>query len=230
MNLAVSVKDINGTEVRKLELDAHIFAIKPNPGLLHEVIIILQANQRQGTHATKTRALVSGGGKKPFRQKGTGNARQGSNRSPLMRGGAVVHGPQPRSYRRTLPRKMKNLALKVMLSDRLRSGNLHVIDAIPLQEYKTKKICALLQTFGTQKTLLSDARQDDFLYKSARNIYRTEVIDPREINALHIVAHDSLILSTAALQVITTRLSGEKTISGKKALSGKKVTQREASA
>ena len=207
MSLAVSIKDINGTEVRTLELVADIFAVKPNPGLIHEVVISLRANQRQGTHATKTRALVSGGGKKPFRQKGTGNARQGSNRSPLLRGGAVVHGPQPRSYRRTLPRKMRNLALKVMLSDRLRSGHLHVVDAIPLQEYKTKKICALLQTFGTRKTLLSDDRKDDFLYKSARNIYRTAVIDPREINALHIVAHDSLIMSVAALQVIITRLS-----------------------
>ena len=209
MSLAVSIKDINGTEVRKLELAADIFAVKPNPGLIHEVVVNLQANQRQGTHATKTRALVSGGGKKPFRQKGTGNARQGSNRSPLMRGGAVVHGPQPRSYRRTLPRKMRNLALKVMLSDRLRSGDLHVVDAIPLREYKTKKICAMLQTFGTQKTLLSDDRKDDFLYKSARNIYRTAVIDPREINALHIAAHNSLILSAAALQVIITRLSNK---------------------
>lgn len=205
----VSVKDISGKEIRKMELDASIFAVKPNPGLIHEVVINLQANQRQGTHATKTRALVSGSGKKPFRQKGTGNARQGSNRSPLMRGGAIVHGPQPRSYRRTLPRKMKNLALKVMLSDRLRSGNLHVIDAIPLQEYKTKQVCALLQTFGTYKTLLSDARQDDYLYKSARNIYRTAVIDPREINALHVAAHDSLILSTTALQLITARLGNK---------------------
>ncbi len=209
MSLAVSIKDINGTEVRKLELAADIFAVKPNPGLIHEVVVNLQANQRQGTHATKTRALVSGGGKKPFRQKGTGNARQGSNRSPLMRGGAISHGPQPRSYRRTLPRKMRNLALKVMLSDRFRSGNLHVVDAIPLQEYKTKKICAMLQTFGTKKTLLSDDRKDDFLYKSARNIYRTAVIDPREINALHIAAHNSLILSAAALQVIITRLSNK---------------------
>ncbi len=209
MSLAVSVKDINGTEVRQLELAAEVFAVKPNPGLIHSVVVGLRANQRQGTHATKTRALVSGSGRKPMRQKGTGNARQGSNRSPLMRGGAIVHGPQPRSYRHTLPRKMKNLALKVMLSDRLRSGDLHVIDAIPLQEYKTKKICALLQAFGTHKTLLSDDRQDDYLYRSARNIYRTEVINPREINALHVAAHDSLIVSAAALQVITARLTNQ---------------------
>ncbi len=208
MKPVVSVKDTSGTEVRKLELDTDIFAVKPNPGLIHEVIVSLQANQRQGTHATKTRALVSGGGKKPFRQKGTGQARRGSNRSPLMRGGAIVHGPQPRSYRRTLPRKMKNSALRVMLSERMRSGDLHVIDAIPLQEYKTKKICALLQVFGTHKTLLSDIREDDFLYKSARNLYRTAVIDPHTINALHIAAHDSLIISTAALHIITTRLGG----------------------
>ena len=109
-----------------------------------------------------------------------------------------------------MPRKMKNLALKVMLSDRLRSGNLHVIDAIPLQEYKTKQICALLQAFGTSKTLLSDDRQDDYLYKSARNLYRTAVIEPRAINALHVAAHDSLIVSAAALQVITDRLQQDK--------------------
>lgn len=207
MSLTIGVKDMHGTEVRQLELASDIFAVKPNPALIHAVVVNLQANRRQGTHATKTRALVSGSGKKPFRQKGTGNARQGSNRSPLMRGGAIVHGPQPRSYRRPLPRKMKNLALKVMLSDRLRGGALHVIDAIPLREYKTKTVCALLQAFGTHKTLLSDDCKDDFLYKSARNIYRTQVIDPREINALHVAAHDSVILSAAALQVITARLS-----------------------
>ena len=209
MNPTVSVKDVSGNEVRQLELAASIFSLKPNHGLVHEVIVNLQANQRQGTHATKTRALVSGSGKKPFRQKGTGNARQGSNRSPLMRGGAITHGPQPRSYRRHMPRKMKNLALKIVLSDRLRSGDLHVVDAITLQEYKTKKVGALLQALGARKALIADARQDDFLYKSTRNIYRSAAIDPSTINVLHVAAHESLIVSTAALQVLTQRLGSD---------------------
>lgn len=210
MSIAVSVKNMDGKEVGKLDLAEEIFAVQPNPGLIHEIVVALQANQRQGTHSTKTRALVSGSGKKPFRQKGTGNARQGSNRSPLMRGGAIVHGPRPRSYRRALPRKMKHLALKVMLSDRLRSGDLHIVDTLALQEYKTKKICALLQAFGTRKTLLSDDCRDDFLYRSARNIYRTAVIEPLAMNALHVAAHDSLILSKSALQVILSRLGSAK--------------------
>ena len=211
MGLEIDIKDMTGNNVRKLELPPAIFDVKPNPGLLHEVVVTLQANKRQGTHATKTRAFVSGGGKKPFRQKGTGNARQGSNRSPLMRGGAISHGPQPRSYHRHIPRKIRNMALKVVLSDRRRSGNLFIIDKISLTEYKTKKIIVLLNAFGVKKTLLTDACQDDFLYRSARNIYRTAVVSPLIMNVLDVVSHDSLIMSEAGLQAISQRLLVEGT-------------------
>ena len=207
MGLEIDIKDITGKNVRKLELPPAIFDVKPNPGLVHEVVVTLQANKRQGTHATKTRAFVSGGGKKPFRQKGTGNARQGSSRSPLMRGGAISHGPQPRSYHRHIPRKMRNMALRVVLSDRRRSGNLFIIDDILLTEYKTKKVVAFLNAFGVSKTLLTDERKDDFLYRSVRNIYRTAVVSPLVLNVLDVVGHDSLIVSESGLQVISRRLS-----------------------
>ncbi|MDE3269517.1 MAG: 50S ribosomal protein L4 [Pseudomonadota bacterium] len=206
--MEAAIKNMQGQEVGKVSLPQEIFGLDANKALLHQVVVALQANKRQGTHATKTRALVSGGGRKPFRQKGTGNARQGSRRSPLMRGGATVHGPMPRSYRQALPRKVKGQALKIMLSDRLRTGNLHVIDKIVLDSYSTKTIIALLSTFGIRKVLVSDVRSDDYLYRSARNIYRTDVKDALHINALDVAAHDCLLVTTAGIKSISARLGG----------------------
>ena len=207
MTLESTVRNMQGAEVGKIPLPQDVFGLEANKALLHQVIIALQANKRQGTHATKTRSLVSGGGRKPFRQKGTGNARQGSRRSPLMRGGATVHGPMPRSYRQTLPRKMKNTALKIMLSDRLRATKLHIIDKIELASYSTKNIVALLNTFGISKVLVSDVRTDDYLYRSARNIYRTRVKDALLINALDVAGHESLLITKAGIESISTRLT-----------------------
>ena len=207
--LESTVRSMQGDEVGKISLPQDVFGLEANKPLLHQVIVALQANKRQGTHATKTRALVSGGGRKPFRQKGTGNARQGSRRSPLMRGGAVVHGPMPRSYRQALPRKVRNQALKIMLSDRLRAGNLHIVDKIELDGYRTKSIVALLKAFDISKVLVSDVRNDDYLYRSARNIYRTDVKDSLHINALDIAGHDCLLVTRAGIESIKTRLSAD---------------------
>ena len=205
--MQASVKNMQGREVRKVDLPGDIFSVKPNRRVLHQVIVSMQSNKRQGTHATKTRAFVSGTGKKPFRQKGTGSARQGSRRSPLMCGGAIVHGPQPRSYRKCIPQKYKQLALKVMLSDRVRSGSLHVVDSIAIKEYKTKSVVGMLKTLKLERVLLSDDVRDDFLHRSTRNIYKASVRTPQMLNALDVAGHDNLLLTEAALQTLITRLS-----------------------
>lgn len=205
----IEVVDISGSSLRTIEVSSAVFGVAPNGGLAHEVIVGLRANRRQGTHATKTRAFVSGSGKKPFRQKGTGSARRGSNRSPLMRGGATCHGPSPRNYHRKIPRQIRSQALRVMLSDRFRNGRLIVVDDFKIKEYRTKSIIKMLSAIGAHKPLLTDDRQDDFLYRSTRNIYRAAVVPIQEINALHIANHESLVISEQALRVIEKRLAPE---------------------
>ena len=205
----VEVIDITGASLRTIKVSSAVFGVAPNLGLAHEVIVGLRANRRQGTHSTKTRAFVSGSGKKPFRQKGTGSARRGSNRSPLMRGGAVCHGPQPRNYHRKIPRQIRSQALRVMLSDRLRHGRLIVVDDFKMNEYRTKAVVKMLTAIGANKPLLADDRRDDFLYRSTRNIYRAAVVPAQEVNALHIASHESLVVSEQALRAIENRLTPE---------------------
>ena len=207
----IEVIDTTGNSLRNIKVSPEVFAVAPNHGLIHEVIVGLRANQRQGTHATKTRAFVSGSGKKPFRQKGTGSARRGSNRSPLMRGGAVCHGPHPRNYHRKIPRRVRSQALRIMLSDRLRHGRLIVVDDFKVKEYRTKAIVKMLTAIGANKPLLADDRSDDFLYRSTRNIYRAAVVPAQEVNALHIASHESLVVSEQALRAIENRLTTEVT-------------------
>ena len=205
----IEVIDTTGKSLRTIEVSPAVFDVAPNRGLAHEVIVGLRANKRQGTHSTKTRAFVSGSGKKPFRQKGTGSARRGSNRSPLMRGGAICHGPQPRNYHRKIPRRLRSQALKIMLSDRFRNGRLIVVDDFKVSEYRTKTIVEMLVAIGAKKPLLADDRQDDFLYRSTRNIYRAAVVPIQEVNALHVANHESLVVSEQALRAIENRLTPE---------------------
>lgn len=208
----IEVIDTAGASLRSIEVLPAVFDVAPNHGLAHEVIVGLRANRRQGTHATKTRAFVSGSGKKPFRQKGTGSARRGSNRSPLMRGGAVCHGPNPRNYHRKIPQRIRSQALRVMLSDRFRNGRLIVVDDFKVNEYRTKTIVKMLTAIGASKPLLADDRQDDFLYRSTRNIYRAAVVPVQEINALHVANHESLVISEQALRAIEKRLAPEEVV------------------
>lgn len=205
----IEVIDTAGVSLRTIEVSSAVFDVALNRGLAHEVIVGLRANRRQGTHSTKTRAFVSGSGKKPFRQKGTGSARRGSNRSPLMRGGAVCHGPNPRNYHRKIPQRLRSQALRVMLSDRFHNGRLIVVDDFKVNEYRTKTIVKMLTAIGANKPLLADDRRDDFLYRSTRNIYRAAVVPVQEINALHVASHESLVVSEQALRAIEKRLAPE---------------------
>ncbi|MCB9228294.1 MAG: 50S ribosomal protein L4 [Deltaproteobacteria bacterium] len=204
------VINIRGEKVREVELPESIYNVDMNEAVLHSVVKAYQANRRQGTHATKTRSLVSGGGKKPFRQKGTGNARQGSSRSPLMPGGATAHGPQPRDYRQHINRKQKKLALKVALSDKARHKKLILVDDFVMNKYSTKHVLSVLGAMGNLKNaLLTDERRDDFLYKSARNLHRVGVMLPGEMNSEDILRYETLVISETALKALGQRLGEE---------------------
>jgi large subunit ribosomal protein L4 len=207
------VTNIDGEKIKSIELPEAIFGVEMNEGVIHSVIKAYQANKRQGTHATKTRSLVSGGGKKPFRQKGTGGARQGSSRSPLNPGGGTAHGPQPRDYRQHINKKTKQLALKIALSDKVRHNKLFLVDDFGINSYNTKQIVKSLQVLSkgeaARTTLLADERKDDFLYKSTRNIHGAMTLDPAAINAENILRYEALILSETALAALHQRLQGE---------------------
>lgn len=207
--MQLDVKDINGKATKKISLPDEIFAVEMNEGLLHHVVKAYRANRRQGTVATKTRAFVSGTGRKPFKQKGTGSARQGSTRSPLMPGGAVVHGPQPRDFRLQINAKVKSKALCVALSDKVRADKLHIVDDFKLASCSTKHIAAVLGKFGEPSALLSDERKDQFLYRSSRNIYKVDAVRPDDINAEDVLRHKAVILSETALSVLIKRLCVE---------------------
>lgn len=200
------VKNISGRSVGKISLPESIFGVEMNEGLLHDVVKAYRANRRQGTHATKTKSFVSGTGKKPFKQKGTGGARQGSLRNPHQPGGGVAHGPQPRDYTQGLNRKAKKLAVKIALSDKVRHGKLIVVDDFAINNYSTKHVTGILNAFSTGSALISDERKDDFLFRSARNIYKTDCMSPLELNAEDILRHETVIISQKAVSLLNSRL------------------------
>ncbi len=208
--MQVSVKDMTGKEVKSIELPESIFGLEMNDHVLHHVVKAYQANRRQGTHSTKTRAFVSGGGKKPFRQKGTGNARQGSTRAPNYPGGAISHGPLPRDYTQKLNKKTRLLALKVALSDKVRHGKFVVVDNFNVDKYSTKAMVGALKALETPSALLSDGVQNDFLYKSTRNINGAAVKLCAELNVEDLLRHESLVISEQGLTALTERLGGAK--------------------
>lgn len=206
--MQIAVKDMSGKEVKTIELNDKVFAVDLNDHVLHHVVKGYLANKRQGTHATKTRAFVSGGGRKPFRQKGTGNARQGTTRSPHYPGGAVSHGPQPRDYTQKLNKKTKLLALKVALSDKARNGKLVVVDKFAIDSFSTKKVVSSMVALKAERATLSDAADNQFLYRSARNINGAAVKKAADINAEDILRYESLIISEEAVNALTARLEG----------------------
>ncbi|NDE14049.1 50S ribosomal protein L4 [bacterium] len=203
--MEIQIKDIKGKAVKTLKLPEAIYSVPMNEHVLHLVVKSYQAARRQGTHCTKTRAFVSGGGKKPFKQKGTGGARQGTSRSPLMPGGAVIFGPQPRDYREKTNQKLRQLALKVALSDKVRHGKLVVVNDFALSKYSTKHVLGALSALGVSKAVLSDERKDDLLHKSTRNIHGTASVTPAELNAEHLLRYESLVISETALNTLHQR-------------------------
>ena len=200
MAITVDVRSVSGETSGSLQLDEAIFGIQPNVPVLHQVVTAQLAAARAGTQSTKTRAEVSGGGKKPFRQKGTGRARQGSERAPHFAGGGVALGPKPRSYKQRTPRKMVQLALRSALSDRAAEGKVAVVGSWPWDTPSTKEARAALRTLGLdQKVLVVLSRGDEEAYKSFRNLPEVQIILDTELNAYDVLCNDWIVFTPETL-------------------------------
>ncbi|MEV6069900.1 50S ribosomal protein L4 [Nocardia sp. NPDC052001] len=200
-NLTLPVKAAGGKTEGTVELPAEIFDVTANIALMHQVVVAQRAAARQGTHATKTRGEVRGGGRKPYRQKGTGRARQGSTRAPQFAGGGTVHGPQPRDYSQRLPKKMKVAALRGALSDRARNERIHVItELVPGQTPSTKVAKSFLAELSSRKQLLVVVgREDIATWKSVANLQNVHPIAPDQLNTYDVLKADEVIFSVEAL-------------------------------
>ena len=196
----VDVYNMEGAVTGSLELDDTVFGIEPNQDVLHRSILSYLANQRQGTHSTKTRSEVRGGGKKPYRQKGTGRARQGSPRSAQHVGGGIIFGPKPRSYAFTLPRKMRRLAMKSALSAKVAASSLIVLDTLDLAEIKTSRMNTILKNIcADTSALLVTAVRDEKIEKSARNLLGIKTALVNTINVFDILKFDKLVVTQEAV-------------------------------
>ena len=202
----------NSTGSKTVELPDEIFAAKVNVPLIHQVVVAQQAAARQGTHATKTRGEVRGGGRKPYRQKGTGRARQGSLRAPQYAGGGVVHGPQPRSYVQRTPKKMKAAALRGALSDRLSHGRVQVVSGfVDGDSPRTKDAVAVLASAVAPgaKVLVVAHRDDEITWKSLRNVPSVHVLTEDQLNTYDVLASDHVVFTEQALTAFVSRSAKE---------------------
>ncbi|PRY61785.1 MULTISPECIES: 50S ribosomal protein L4 [Glycomyces] len=203
MSLEINVKNASGEETGKtIALPASIFDVEPNIPLMHQVVTAQLAAARSGSAKTKTRGEVRGGGKKPYRQKGTGRARQGSTRAPQFAGGGVVHGPQPRSYAERTPKKMKAAALAGALTDRVRGENVHVIDSFIADETpKTKTAKAALAAItGASKVLVVLSRDEETAAQSLRNLPEVHLLDAGQVNTYDVLNNEDIVFSEAAIE------------------------------
>jgi large subunit ribosomal protein L4 len=196
----VEVKNLEGQTVRELQLADEVFAIKPNQSLLWEAVKVYLASQRRGTHSTKSRGEVRGGGRKPWRQKGTGRARVGSIRSSLWRHGSIAHGPKPRDYAYKIPQQMLRGALRSALAAKYQEQKLTVVDQFDLKESKTKTFAGILQKLGLEKTILvvNDQANRNLEY-SSRNIEDCDLIRHHQVHPYHLLSHDRILISEGAL-------------------------------
>jgi large subunit ribosomal protein L4 len=212
---ALQTRTASGGTGATVELPEDIFGIEPNVAVMHQVVTAQLAAKRAGTHSTKTRAEVSGGGAKPWRQKGTGRARQGSIRSPQWRGGGIAHGPKPRDYTQRTPKKMVRLALRSALSDRAADSKVVVVDDWGITEPKTKGGVQLLESLGLRakgerhpRVLLVLFRTEDAVWKSFRNLGdRVQIVLPEELNTYDVLVSDWLVFSQASLEATVARLT-----------------------
>jgi len=201
------VLNISAEKVEEIELSDDIFGVEVQKGLLHEVVCMQRANRRRGTACTKTRGEVRGGGAKPWRQKGTGRARAGTNNSPIWRGGGTTFGPKPRDYSYNMPKKVKKLALKMALSARNQEGNLVVVDNFTMSDVKTKEFVKIMGDFKFDDCLLVTDSDNSNVKLSARNAVGYKVLPPAGLNVFDILKHSKLMLDKATLSQITERLT-----------------------
>lgn len=198
----IDVLDLQGKKAGSVDLPAEVFDVETNIPLMHQVVVAQLAAGRQGTHATKTRGMVSGGGKKPFRQKGTGNARQGSIRAPHFTGGGIVHGPQPRDYDQRTPKKMKQGALRSALSDRARADRIHVVTALFEGEKPSTKaaLAALRAIVEDRQALVVLERGNELTALSLRNVPEVHVLWADQLNTYDVLDADDIVFTQAALE------------------------------
>lgn len=204
--------NLNGEKVKEINLKDNIWNIVPNNNVLHDAIVLTLASRRQGTHKVKTRSEVSGGGRKPWRQKGTGNARQGSIRAPQWRGGGIVFGPTPdRNYTKKMNRKERRLALKSALTYKAREKELILVDNIKFETNKTKEMMLLLNKLDlvNEKILLVINELDENICLASRNIGNIKVVLPEEVNTYDVVNADKMLLTESSLQKLEEVISGE---------------------
>ncbi len=205
----------DGADVGTVDVPTDVFGVVPNMAVMHQVVTAQLAAARAGTHSTKTRAEVRGGGAKPWRQKGTGRARQGSIRAPHWRGGGIAHGPKPRDYSQRTPKKMKRLAVVSALSDRANDSKIVVVDQWEFETPRTKDAIRVLESLGFRSTgqrpdrvLLVLDREDEVAWRSFRNLgERVQIILPEELNAYDILVNDWIVFTAATLEVTVSRLS-----------------------
>lgn len=209
--LSVPVVDLNKKEVGSLDVPEEIFKAEVRPDIMQGVVRWQLACRRAGTVATKTKGLVRGGGKKPFKQKGTGEARQGSSRSPLMPGGGTAFGPQPRDYSYTLPRQMKKAGLKTALSYLMAEGRLWIVDSLN-SDGKTKSLNTALKKFGVEKSLIVDDAGNTSLKRAAKNLRKYKFVAVQGLNVFDLLKYDSCLVSKAAVNTLLERL-GENHVS-----------------
>lgn len=197
----VEVKNLNNKKVSTLELREEVFAVKVKQALLHEAVRHYLASQRRGTHKTKTKGDVSGSGRKPWRQKGTGRARVGSIRSPLWRHGGTTQGPQPRDYSYSLPRKVLLGALRGALTAKFEDKKVIVVDKLELENHKTKVLRTVLGKLGAEKSLLIvEAEGNANLERASRNLPRVKLVATQQVHPYHVLAHDRVLFSRAAVE------------------------------
>jgi len=209
--MQIDVVNSEGQKVGQMDIADEVFATKVKESLLWESVKAQQAAKRAGTHSTKTRMHVRGGGRKPYRQKGTGNARQGSTRSPNFVGGGKVFGPHPRSYEYTLPKKVKKAALASALSLRAQEKKLVVVDKLVMEAPKAKRMAAVLKALGFESALVVDAKGNHNLVKSIRNLVGHACLPPEGLNVYDILNHGGLIIVKDAIKAVEARVVGAET-------------------
>ncbi|GBF31890.1 LSU ribosomal protein L4p [Desulfocucumis palustris] len=196
----VALYNISGDQVGEIELNDSVFGVPVHRSVMHDAVVAYLAGLRRGTHDTKTRAEVSGGGKKPWRQKGTGRARHGSIRSPIWRGGGIVFGPHPRDYSIRLPKKVRRLAIKSALSSKVEEGNILVLDDLKMEQPKTREMARILNNLKIdKKALVVIAGNDENVVKSARNIPGIKPVAASWLNVYDILAHNTLVITRDAV-------------------------------
>ncbi|QHC71142.1 50S ribosomal protein L4 [Rathayibacter sp. VKM Ac-2801] len=210
MATSVDIIDVKGQKAGSFELPAALFDVQTNIPLIHQVVVAQLAAARQGTHKTKNRGEVSGAGRKPFKQKGTGRARQGSIRAPHMTGGGVVHGPTPRSYAQRTPKKMIAAALLGALSDRARGARIHVVESLALGDTpRTKDVLVLLDALSVSRNVLVVLERDDYIAElSLRNVPFVHILPADQLNAYDVLVSDDIVFSKGALDAFIAAKSG----------------------